>query len=166
MRTYLRRLFWCACAALVIIGIAIVAAPKVRAAVTAALVQVVAPSRPFSTLIQMPNNNWYTDGTARQYGAGSGELAVSAMTVTNWDNQPQQLWIQMPAFTAGQSCGYSRPNVNWGGNPWCSFLVPPRTTMHFPFPSPLIFSNGCMAAGVATVLTSGSVYIFVTGFAN
>jgi hypothetical protein len=167
MKSYLRAWLWGACGVLGLIGIVTVAAPKLRAAVAAALVQIVAPSRPYNATIYLSDTNWYTDGTVNSNGftyyAGS-ELAVSAMTITNFTNMVQSVQIAIPYLPAGQSCGYHGSLAGWG--PPFAFLVPAGTTVHFDYPTPRVFPSGCMAAVAQTMPNGGQMCINVTGFAN
>jgi hypothetical protein len=137
-------------------------APKLAAAIKAAYVEVVIPSRPFAGSMQATN-------TKVSVGPDTGTLGVSNLTLTNFDSAAQQVFIFQPTFAFG-GCGGSGAAINGGSTPQMQVYVQPFSTLVIPYPTPLVFpgfgGHTCVAAEVTTVLHGGSVQIDVTGFVN
>lgn len=93
-------------------------------------------------------------------GVGSGHLAVTTLTITNFDSGPQQLFVFAPVMSGGGCSG----SVIGGGTPIARALLQARSTMQLQFPTPMVFSGpACIAAEVTTVMT-GSVTLDVVGY--
>lgn len=142
--------------------VGIFAAPKVSAAVRAALVEVVIPSKPIyesMTVLNSPVSS----------GPDIGTLGVTNITVVNFDSSPQQVFIFTPIIASGGSAGCGGA-ITGGSFPRMQVYVQPQQTLVIPYPTPLVFSgvNGhtCIAAEVTTLLHGGSVEVDVNGFVN
>jgi len=112
------------------------------------------PANPFFDEINLLN------GDKKAVGVGTGRLAVTTMTVTNFDGTEQQLFVFAPVFSGG---GCSGTPIG-GSLPIARALLPARSTMQLQFPTPMVFSGpACIAAEITTVMT-GSVTLDVVGY--
>lgn len=141
------------------------AAPKLAAAIRAAFVEVVIPSKPFYESMTIVN------GRPTAIGPDAGTWGVTNITLTNYDASPQQVFIFLPVLASGGTAGCE--SVFVGGSsppPRMQIYVQPQQTLVIPYPTPLVFSgvNGhtCIAAEMTTLLHGGSVEIDVNGFVN
>ena len=100
---YLQRLFWAVAGLFTLAVIGVAVAPKVRAAIRAAFVEVVLPSQPFSGTMVLKNE-------VRSIGPGTGTLGVSSLTITNFNTTQQQIQIFPPELSGG-GCGVG--TVDW-----------------------------------------------------
>jgi hypothetical protein len=102
-------------------------------------------------------------------GPGTGILGISSITLTNFDTQPQQIFIFIPIYS-GAGCGSGGSSIIGGTTPQMTFYVQPQQTLHLPFPTPLVINpyagNTCIAAEVTTLLHGGSVTMDVNGVVN
>ena len=125
-------------------------------------VEEVIPAHTFSGRMQVLN-------ATRSMGPGTGIFGVTSLTLTNFDAQPQQVFIFVPIFSGG-GCGTGGSNIVGGTEPQMTVYVQPQQTLHLGYPTPLVFSpfNGitCLAAEVTTLLHGGSVEIDVNGVVN
>ena len=157
MRTWKQLIPYLAGATLAITAVGILKAPKVSAAVRAALVEVVAPSHPVFYTELLPVLNSAGPDTAAVF-------AVSNITVANISANPQQVLIYTPIFSGTNGCG-STPIGQTSPSFYVS--VPAGQTVSLSYPSPLVFTgyNGhnCIAANGSA---SGFVSLSVTGFTN
>jgi hypothetical protein len=100
-------------------------------------------------------------------GAAAGVLGISSITLTNYDASPQQVFIFTPVFgNPGTDCSGT---VIGGTSPQRTVIVQGRSTLHLPFPTPLVVNPvaglTCIAAEVTTLHT-GAVEVNFTGFLN
>ena len=102
-------------------------------------------------------------------GPGTGILGISSLTLTNFDTSPQQVFIFVPQYS-GAGCGAGGSTVIGGTAPQMTLYVAPLSTLHLPYPTPLVINpyqgNTCIAAEVTTLLHGGSVTIDVNGVVN
>lgn len=102
-------------------------------------------------------------------GPGTGILGISSITLTNFDSSPQQVFIFIPSYS-GAGCGAGGSTIIGGSSPQMQFYVQPNSTLHLPFPTPLVINpylgNTCIAAEVTTLLHGGSVTMDVNGVVN
>jgi hypothetical protein len=122
-------------------------------------VSVALPAQPFFDEITL-----LSGGDTKAVGVVGKRLAVTTLTITNFDSNPQQLFLFNPVMS-GPSCS---GGVIGGATPIARALLEPRKTVQLQFPTPMVFSLGglgCIAAEVTTVMTGGSVVIDVVGFA-
>ena len=128
----------------------------------AAYVEQVIPAHTFSGHMQVLN-------ATKSVGPGTGVLGITSLTLTNFDAQPQQVFIFVPIFSGG-GCGSGGSNIVGGTDPQMTVYVQPQQTLHLAYPTPLVinpFQNiTCIAAEVTTLLHGGSVEIDVNGVVN
>ena len=102
-------------------------------------------------------------------GPGTGILGITSLTLTNFDTQPQQVFIFVPIFS-GAGCGSGGSAIIGGTTPQMTVYVQPQSTLHLTYPTPLVINpyqnNTCIAAEVTTLLHGGSVTIDVNGVVN
>ena len=130
--------------------------------IKAAFVEQVIPSHTWSGRMQVLNST-------KSIGPGTGILGVTSITLTNFDAQPQQVFIFVPIFSGG-GCGTGGSNIVGGTEPQMTVYVQPQQTLHLTYPTPLVFNPfqniTCVAAEVTTLLHGGSVEIDVNGVVN
>jgi hypothetical protein len=102
-------------------------------------------------------------------GPGTGILGISSITLTNFDSQPQQVFIFIPIYS-GAGCGAGGSSIIGGTTPQMTVYVQPYQTLHLTYPTPLVINpyagNTCIAAEVTTLLHGGSVTMDVNGVVN
>ncbi|MBW8758813.1 MAG: hypothetical protein JF586_14470 [Burkholderiales bacterium] len=102
-------------------------------------------------------------------GPGTGILGIGSITLTNFDASPQQVFIFVPSYS-GDGCGAGGSTIIGGTTPMMTFYVQPNSTLHLPFPMPLVINpsagNTCIGAEVTTLLHGGSVTMDVDGVVN
>nr|WP_316642463.1 hypothetical protein [uncultured Roseateles sp.] len=133
-----------------------VLAPGAVAAIKAAFVEQVLPSRPFQGSV--------VGSGYRTLGPGSsGVLGVTAITLTNFSGSQQSVFVFAPVLGGGQVCGSS--NVIGGSAPRFYVLVPAGQTVHLTYPSPLVYPG---VSGQSCVAFSGgdNMDISVNGYVN
>jgi hypothetical protein len=121
-------------------------------------VSITLPAHPFFDEITLLNG-----GDKKAVGVVGQSLAVTTLTITNFDSNPQQLFVFNPVMS-GAGCSGS---VVGGSTPIARALLEPRKTVQLQFPTPMVFSlsgQGCLAAEVTTIMSGGSVVIDVVGF--
>jgi len=121
-------------------------------------VSITLPANPFFDEMTLLNG-----GDKKAVGVVGQRLAVTTLTITNFDSNPQQLFVFNPVMTGGSCSG----TVVGGSTPIARALLDPRKTVQLQFPTPMVFSLsglGCIAAEVTTVISGGSVVIDVVGF--
>jgi hypothetical protein len=116
------------------------------------------PTKPFFAMVEVAN------GQTKAAGPGSaGTLGVTSLIITNANLDQQTLFIFAPVIGGG-SCSAT---VNGGGEPSMTVFVPPRQTVQFTFPTPLVFAkiNGssCIAVEVTTV-QNAALDVAISGF--
>ncbi len=130
--------------------------------IKAAYVEQVIPAHTYTGRMQVLN-------ATKSIGPGTGVLGIGSLTLTNFDTSPQQVFIFVPIFSGG-GCGTGGPNIVGGTEPQMTVYVPPQSTLHLAYPTPLVinpFANiTCVAAEVTTLLHGGSVEIDITGVVN
>lgn len=151
-----------ACAA-GLVGLGATSAPAFAAGtLKAAYVEQVIPAHTFTGRMQVLN-------TVSSVGPGTGIFGVTSLTLTNFDAQPQQVFIFVPIFSGG-GCGSGGSNVIGGTQPQMTVYVQPQQTLHLTYPTPMVinpFQNiTCIAAEVTTLLHGGSVEVDVNGVVN
>ena len=144
------------------LGLGGASAPALAAGtIKAAYVEEVIPSRTFTGRMQVLN-------ATKSMGPGTGIFGITSLTLTNFDAQPQQVFIFVPIFSGG--CGSSGSNIIGGTEPQMTVYVQPQQTLHLAYPTPLVINPyqniTCIAAEVTTLLHGGSVEIDVNGVVN
>jgi hypothetical protein len=118
------------------------------------------PAQPFFNEINLITND------AKAVGVVNQTLAVTTLTISNFDSNQQQLFVFAGVMSAPNTCSGS---VIGGGTPIARALLDPRKTVQLQFPTPMVFTQiagaSCIAAEVTTILTGGSVTVDVVGFA-
>jgi hypothetical protein len=121
--------------------------------------------------VQLPASAFFDEinllngGDRKAVGVVGQRLGVTTLTVTNFDSNPQQLFVFNPVMSGGDCTG---TGVG-GSTPIMRALLAPRATAQFQFPTPMVFSLsgiGCIAAEVTTVMSGGSVVVDVVGFSG
>ena len=153
----------CAAAVLGLAGAGAGAPAFAAGSIKAAYVEQVIPSHAWSGHMQVLN-------ATKSVGPGTGILGVTSFTLTNFDSQPQQVFIFVPIFSGG-GCGSGGSNIVGGTDPQMTVYVQPQQTLHLAYPTPLVFNPNqnnvtCVAAEVTTLLHGGSVEIDVNGLVN
>jgi len=147
-------------AALLAAGIALPAAAA--GSLKAAYVEEVIPAHTYTGHMTVLNST-------NSVGPGSGILGITSLTLTNFDTQPQQVFIFVPIYS-GAGCGAGGSSIIGGTTPQMTFYVQPQQTLHLAYPTPLVINpyagNTCIAAEVTTLLHGGSVTIDVNGVVN
>jgi hypothetical protein len=155
----IKLVLYAAAAVIITAAVGSFAAPKLAAAIRAAFVEVVIPSKPFYDSMSVVN-------TPVSVGPDVGTLGVSNISLTNFDSSPQQVFVFAPVISSG-GCGNP---ISGGSTPQMTVYVQPQQTLVIPYPSPLVFAgvggHTCVAAEVTTTLHGGSVEVDVTGFVN
>jgi hypothetical protein len=133
--------------------------PKLSAAIKAAFVEVVMPSKPFFAFL-------VSSSSAIPQGAGPGEgtLGVTNITVSNSGSEVNGVQIFQPVT---DNC--SNPTTrNIEGGPLFLVFVQPQQTVTLPFPTPLVFAQtgGRSCIAVAATISSSNMLVSVTGFVN
>ena len=151
-----------ACLAGLLAAAAIAMPAAAAGSLKAAYVEEVIPAHTFSGRMQVLN-------ATKSMGPGTGIFGITSLTLTNFDAQPQQVFIFVPIFSGG-GCGTGGSNIVGGTEPQMTVYVQPQQTLHLSYPSPMVInpSNGitCIAAEVTTLLHGGSVEIDVNGVVN
>ena len=147
-------------AALALGADAVHAAGSLKAAYT----ETVIPSRTYTGHMTVLNATTST-------GPGTGILGISSLTLTNFDTSPQQVFIFVPIYAnPTTTCGGGGNAIVGGTGVQMTLYVPGQSTLHLPYPTPLVINpyNGltCIAAEVTTLLHGGSVTIDVNGVVN
>src|SRR6185437_3362798 len=135
----LKKRLLCAAGGLVVLaGIGTLSAPKLKAAIKAAFVEVVQPSRPFYATVFTPVN---FPGVPFAAGPDQGTIGVTNITVTNFQNTPAQVTIFQPVLNPdARSCGGGVASFGGPGSIDISVHLQPEQTLTLPFPTPLVFT--------------------------
>jgi len=144
-------------------AIGALSAPKLKAAIKAAFVEVVQPSQPFFISLFTPFNGSGPSVT----GLDQGTIGVTNITVSSFADTPSLISIFQPEMSPGSNCFGQVLGGGGTGEIFIEVNVPPHQTVTLPFPTPLVFTpkNGhsCIAVeGGAPEL----VKTFITGFVN
>jgi len=79
------------------------------------------------------------------------------------------VFIFIPIYS-GAGCGAGGSTIIGGTTPQMTVYVQPYSTLHLPYPTPLVINpyagNTCIAAEVTTLLHGGSVTMDVNGVVN
>jgi hypothetical protein len=134
-------------------SVAITGTPQVTLAGTPA-VHVALPANRFFGRMSL------ADSLAKATGPLNAQLAVSTVTITNFDGARQQLFL----FNAVRGASTCAGSVIGGASPSRSVWVQPYETIQLQFAPAEVYTLGCFGAQVGT-LTGGSVEVTVTGFA-
>jgi hypothetical protein len=130
--------------------------------IKAAYVEEVIPTKTYSGRMSVLN-------TTNSIGPGTGIFGITSLTLTNFDLSPQQVFIFVPIF-AGGACGSGGAQIIGGTSPQMTVYVPPQSTLHLTYPTPLVVNPfagiTCIAAEVTTLLHGGSVEVDVNGVIN
>lgn len=143
---------------------ALLASPQASAAgsIKAAYVEQVIPAKTYTGHMSVVN-------AVSTVGPGTGILGITSLTLTNFDNTAQQVFIFVPIYS-GAGCGAGGSSVIGGTTPQMTVYVQPFQTLHLTYPTPLVINpnagNTCIAAEVTTLLHGGSVTIDVNGVIN
>jgi len=158
-----KTILWAVGGFITLAAIGTLSAPRLSAAIKAAFVEVVIPSKPFFDTMFLANNN------PQSVGSDLGTFGVTTITLTNFSQSTQQVFIFAPVFSSG-GCGGSGSLIIGGGRPTMNVYVQPRSTQTISYPTPLVFAgiggHACLAAEVTTLLNDGSVEVTVNGFVN
>ena len=146
-----------------VLGLAGASAPAFAAgAIKAAYVEEVIPAHTYTGHMTVLNST-------SSVGPGTGIFGITSLTLTNFDTQPQQVFIFVPIFS-GAGCGSGGSSIIGGTTPQMTVYVQPQSTLHLTYPTPLVINpyagNTCIAAEVTTLLHGGSVTIDVNGVVN
>ena len=144
-------------------GLAGLSGPAFAAgSIKAAYVEEVIPAKTFTGRMQVLN-------ATKSMGPGTGIFGITSLTLTNFDTQPQQVFIFVPIFSGG-GCGTGGSNIIGGTEPQMTVYVAPQSTLHLTYPTPMVINPfagiTCIAAEVTTLLHGGSVEIDVNGVVN
>ena len=155
----MKQMFMLAAGLLALALIATFVAPKVGAAVKAALVEVVLPSHPIWQDYYLHPGDLITDGLT------TGTLGVSSVTVTNSyaDGTPISVEI-VSVLTSGPNCTGAPAEQN----PRMRFLAPANTTNHYVYPTPAVLGS-CYQINIRSNFDHtglGSVGVSINGFVN
>lgn len=129
-------------------------APIAHAAgsIKAAYVEQVIPAKTFNGTLLLSHVTKVTGP-----GVAGGVLGISSITLTNFDANPQQVFIFVPVLT-NPADGCSSPVIG-GTSPQRTVFVQGKSTLHLDFPTPLVINpvsgTTCIAAEVTTVHTGG-----------
>jgi hypothetical protein len=131
--------------------------PKLSAAIKAAFVEVVMPSKPFFAFLN--SSSLIPQGA----GPGEGTLGVTNITVSNSGSEANGVQIFQPVT---DNC--SNPTTrNIEGGPLFLVSVQPQQTVTLPFPTPLVFAQtGGRSCIAVAALGSSTMLVSVTGFVN
>ncbi|MEO7940917.1 MAG: hypothetical protein ABIR55_20015 [Burkholderiaceae bacterium] len=142
-------------AALVAVGVGLIVSmlhiPQAVAATRAALVELIAPSRPFFGSAN-GSANYATIGPG-----STGVLAVSSITLTNFGSTLRTVFIFRPVLADGATCGSSE--VAGGSSPRFYVIVPPAQTVHLTYPVPIVYSA---ASGLSCVAFGGALNVDIS----
>jgi len=98
-------------------------------------------------------------------GEPAGTIGLTAITLTNFEFNPVQVFVSHPIMSAPGTCVGT---ASGSTQPQLQLLVQARSTLHLTYPTPLVFSRiddaSCIEVGVASGLSSGSVHVTVNGF--
>ena len=121
-------------------------------------VRVALPVEPFFDEMTMPDNNRHATGIAGR------RLAVSTITISNHNDDTQELFLFNPSVT-GTDCFTG--TIMGGTIPRAHLILEPMKTIQLVYPVPLVFEPigglGCIA-GEVTTFQSGAVVVAVSGF--
>ena len=132
MMNRLKQVILVAAGLLALVVIATLVAPNVRATLKGALVEVIIPSHPYSAQLSIPPGN--TDAVAGP--GGTATLGVTSITITNYNSTMEAVSVDSPQMSPPNSCSGT---VTSGGRPYITMFLPAQTTMHFNYPTPLVF---------------------------
>jgi hypothetical protein len=142
-----------------VIGLAVLGtmtAPQLRAAIKAALVEVVVPGHPLFQSYSL------TDTTIIAQGQATGTFGVSSISILNNSATPAGVNISQVS-TAGAACtGAITGSV---GGVSLRVIVPGTSTLHLPFPTPLVFFNSVNGTCIG-VQSAGGQQVFINGFVD
>jgi len=160
---HLKKSLLCAAGCLVgVLAIGAIFAPKLSAAVRAALVEIVLPSKPFFGQTGVTVNNVHF-GT----GTEDGTLGITNLVVTNFNNVVSTVQIFQPVLSP--SAGSCFGPITGGGGPFSismTLRLQPNQTLNIPFPTPLVIPA---VNGHSCITAEGPPGLFevnVIGFVN
>jgi hypothetical protein len=154
-------------------AIGVLTAPRLSAAIRAAFVEVVIPSKPFFGVMTMTPGLTYN--YFKSVGPGSGTLGITNITLTNLDTAFARRVNFVNAVFAGSACVASLPPGGGGliasyGDPQFDVVVQANSTLSISYPTPLVFQgNGgptCVTAHVEGIRSSDNFEVQITGFVN
>lgn len=121
-------------------------------------VRVALPVEPFFDEMTMPDNNRHATGIPGR------RLAVSTITISNHNDDTQELFLFNPSVT-GTDCFTG--TIMGGTIPRAHVILEPMKTIQLVYPVPLVFEPigglGCIA-GEVTTFQSGAVVVAISGF--
>jgi hypothetical protein len=124
-------------------------------------VRVALPAEPFFAEMELTIAG---PAGAKAVGVPGRRLAISAITITNHDTEPQQMFLFNPSIT-GTECFTG--TIGGGTIPEVHLRLEPRKTIQLVYPVPLVFEPigglGCIAGEVTSFMSSG-VDVGVSGF--
>ena len=144
------------------LAIGAIFAPKLSAAVRAALVEIVLPSKPFFGQTGVTVNNIH-------FGTGSeeGTLGITNLVVTNFNNVVST--VQVLQLVLSPSAGSCFGPITGSGGPFSitmNLRLQPNQTLNIPFPTPLVIPA---VNGHSCITAEGPPGLFevnVIGFVN
>ena len=161
-----KTILWAVGGLATVAAIGTLSAPRLSAAIKAAFVEVVIPSKPYYGTMSVAFNLLDTNASKYSVGPDVGTFAVTNITLTNFSQSRQQLFIFAPVFSSG-GCGGSGSLIIGGGGPRMTVYVQPNSTQTISYPTPLVFAgidgHACVAAQITTL---GIVEVTVNGFVN
>lgn len=122
-------------------GLVLGSALPAMAAVKAAYVETVLPSKPFKLTVNA-RHLLYED----VFILGDGAFGITSITATNQENVPRTLVIYEPSAAIGRGCG-TPTSTTYSNLP---VVIPAMSTVQLTFPGPLVFSavNGRTCARI------------------
>jgi len=137
-------------------------APKVSAAIKAAVVEIVLPSKPFFGQTGVTVNDVHF-GT----GTEEGTLGITNLIVTNFSNTVSTVEVFQPVLSpnAGSCFG----PITGSGGPFSismTLRLQPNQTLNIPFPTPLVIPAVNGHSCIAAEGPPGFFEVNVVGFVN
>ena len=161
-----KTILWTVGGFITVAAIGTLSAPRLSAAIKAVFVEVVIPSKPFNDSMSVNLDLLNTSASKYSVGPDAGTFAVTNITLTNFSQSTQQVFIFAPVFSSG-GCGGSGSLIIGGGRPRMYVYVQPNSTQTITYPTPLVFAgidgHACVAAQITTL---GTVEVNVNGFVN
>lgn len=161
----LKKRLLCAAGGLVALAaVGALSAPKLKAAIKAAFVEVVQPSRPFYATLFTPVN---FPGVPFAGGPDQGTLGVTNITVTNFQDTPASVTVFQPVLNPNAAnCGGGIQGFGGPDSIDITIKLQANQTLTLPFPTPLVFAPQNGHSCIAVVGPAGFFEAYITGFVN
>jgi hypothetical protein len=145
-----------------VLAIGAAVAPKLPAAVKAALIEIGLPGKPFFGQAGLTVNNI-------RFGTGSdeGTLGITNLVVTNFNNVVSTVEIFQPVLSPNASTCFGP--ITGSGGPFSIFMtlrLQPNQTLSIPFPTPLVIPPVNGHSCIAAEGPAGLFEVNVVGFVN